>query len=522
MKIGGTGRIDIAAMMLGERTPITTLAFGSGTRAEDMDATLSAPFSDGGASPRLAAVTWVGPRTYELRTTVTATRTITITEYALLTDDNEPVARHLMVPPVQLATGESYVFAPRVVVDIGEGLSGLPTGIVRDGLVAWYRFDQFSTNRLSYPTLFDAAAWDKTGVDVVPNAAVAPDGSVGADLILENEWSDTHYLAQDAPVNASSRCTASVYLKRESRGIGRVSVGGDVVLAWAFFDLSVGAMTAFGGGIASIDDAGNGWWRCSVSFDTQTDTSVCVGIGLASGWTCPDDCYESAGLGLYAWGAQLEHGPVASSFVETNVLTDLSGNGLHGQIGSVSGEDSADPVWSVPGLVFSGGQVVDCGLDTDLNVGNGDFTITAACIPTSATATQAVFGKLAFYLNEWGLAQYAGKLYLAFRGAGNGLIVAADATYTAGQAYVVTGRRRGTALNLFVDGVQQAAVGAVTEEPDTAARPFRIGELATTGGFFNGTVLYGLVYNRGLAAWEERQNHAAIAADLAVRGVVLT
>ena len=43
------------------------------------------------------------------------------------------------------------------------------------------------------------------------------------------------------------------------------------------------------------------------------------------------------------------------------VLTDSTGNGNHGQLGSTTGADAADPTWTAQGLSFDGGDFVDCG-----------------------------------------------------------------------------------------------------------------------------------------------------------------
>jgi hypothetical protein len=40
------------------------------------------------------------------------------------------------------------------------------------------------------------------------------------------------------------------------------------------------------------------------------------------------------------------------------VLTDYSGNGRHGQLGSTAGADAADPTWTAQGLSFDGGDRV--------------------------------------------------------------------------------------------------------------------------------------------------------------------
>jgi hypothetical protein len=66
-----------------------------------------------------------------------------------------------------------------------------------------------STNLLSYSDQFDSATWQKSGITVTPNAAIAPDGTLTADRILSTAW-----ILQTPPgILSATTYTFSVYLK---------------------------------------------------------------------------------------------------------------------------------------------------------------------------------------------------------------------------------------------------------------------------------------------------------------------
>lgn len=171
------------------------------------------------------------------------------------------------------------------------------------------------TNLLTYSEQFDNAAWTKSNATVTANAVIAPDGTLTGDKLIEDSTNTVHRVSQQ-PLSTvtGSTYTLTVYAKKAERNwiiLRDVSRG---LSAWA--NLDTGTVGTVQSGLSlSVSPVGNGWYRC-VLVRTAQDNSVLWGIHVATGdnvITYTGDGYS----GIYIWGAQLEAGAFATSYIPT-------------------------------------------------------------------------------------------------------------------------------------------------------------------------------------------------------------
>lgn len=181
-----------------------------------------------------------------------------------------------------------------------------------------------ATNLVFQSQDFDNASWSKTRTTITANATTAPDSTTTAEKLIEDTSVTTsHYISQNQTLTANLFYTMSVYAKaaERSRIVLRVGNSANWVAGTPSvgFNLTTGTLFSVSGDSTSsgtIQPVGNGWYRCSITaqFGTTTASGGLV-INLDNSTTIT---YTGDGTsGAYIWGAQIETGSLASSYIKT-------------------------------------------------------------------------------------------------------------------------------------------------------------------------------------------------------------
>jgi hypothetical protein len=159
---------------------------------------------------------------------------------------------------------------------------------------------------------FDNAAWTKSQATVSADAATAPDGRTTADKVIEDSTTNGHSVYRTtSKATSATAYIGDVFCKAAERTQAWFwlygASGGD--RGQAVFDLSAGtvlsssAIGAFTGVTATIEDAGDDWWRIRLTVTSDTSASITFNVGPAVGGSF---IYLGDGAsGIYVWGAQL-------------------------------------------------------------------------------------------------------------------------------------------------------------------------------------------------------------------------
>lgn len=182
--------------------------------------------------------------------------------------------------------------------------------------------EEARTNLLTYSEQFDNAAWTKVNSTITANALTAPDGTLTADKHVENSTLSYHPLMCNPSVTSGVTYTVSRYFKAGGRSevfLGFDTINSAFTYQYGRFNLNTGVATTYlGSPVLSMVNCGNGWYRCSVTATATATATASISQQLIGTPGAADGSYTGDGTsGVYIWGAQLEAGAFATSYIPT-------------------------------------------------------------------------------------------------------------------------------------------------------------------------------------------------------------
>jgi hypothetical protein len=195
-------------------------------------------------------------------------------------------------------------------------LTGVPRLDYTDGGCPSLLLEPQSTNLITYSQ--SLSNWTNIqNVTVADNSIISPNGTLNASRINETVDNIVHRLFMNPTVN-SAKHAYSVFLKEGTRKWAYLRLDGAATDQRTWFDLENGVIgTISNDHIASIENYGNGWYKCVVSIKGTVYDTTPLGI-LAIAESNNSISYAgNVNNYIYAWGAQLEEKSYATSYIPT-------------------------------------------------------------------------------------------------------------------------------------------------------------------------------------------------------------
>ena len=168
---------------------------------------------------------------------------------------------------------------------------------------------------------FDSGSWLKLDTTITANAAIAPDGTLTADIITEGS-ALTAVTYQYLTLVAQKTYTSSIYLKRGNHDWVRFAIAetstGNLAIVWVNLATGVlGNSEIRGTGItnlgSTITNVGSGWYRVTLTTKlTNPSATYTVSSAAANG-----SLIDLSNATRYQWGAQVHQGSIVQDYSRT-------------------------------------------------------------------------------------------------------------------------------------------------------------------------------------------------------------
>lgn len=203
----------------------------------------------------------------------------------------------------------------------------------------------------------DFTTWGKpVGTKIIPNAIIAPDGTLTASKLVEDSILGVHYVFKTNSVTSGTTYTVSGYAKAAERKEVNLNFstfnGAFASNSYAYFNLISGTFRLIGSSIINYgsEKLPNGWYRVWITATAIATVAIPIisPFGVSNGTTT---FYVGDGTsGIYIWGGQLEVGTFPTSYIPTQGSTRTR----QPDIAQITGKNFSDWYRQDEGTMFAG------------------------------------------------------------------------------------------------------------------------------------------------------------------------
>jgi len=203
------------------------------------------------------------------------------------------------------------------------------------------------TNKITYS---DNLSSGTSGSTITTNTNTSPTGELNASTINAS----TSYIAKSVSISSGDN-VFSCFLKYNADAEVEIYIY-DGSYYQSTFNIQTGAVVSNSNATGSIENYGNGWYRCSIYAQTSSTTSE-VGIGALNGAT-------------YTFGWQLEAGSYVTSYIK-NINTSA---GVTRSADVCNGAGTSDTFNDSEGVLFGEISTISDSTFKRISIDSGSYT----------------------------------------------------------------------------------------------------------------------------------------------------
>ena len=155
-----------------------------------------------------------------------------------------------------------------------------------------------------------------TALTINTTATTAPNGTTTGNSLTPTVANSFHRVSQSSAIISGITYTLSFFAK--ANGYKYLALNCNSAFnAQSVFDVDAGTVFSTNSGTASITSVGSGWYRCVITGTATSSTTATLFFGVAN-TSGVDASYAGNGTsGIFGWGAQLELGSTANTYIPT-------------------------------------------------------------------------------------------------------------------------------------------------------------------------------------------------------------
>ena len=233
------------------------------------------------------------------------------------------------------------------------------------------------SNVITQSEYFDSSYYTKSFATITTNSTISPDGKQNASELVEDTSNNRHLFFNTSAISGSSSpYTVSIFLKQNTRRYAFLQIATDNASKrqTIVIDLSDGSITDTANtgspiGVSyNVESFSNGFYRASLTA-TNTSGGVYIVCGLSNSATptynsSKEPIYTGNGSSIYIYGAMLEAGSYATSYIPTYGASVTRSH----DVCKITGTDATDIINQPAMTLFVEAQLDDNGATTILSM----------------------------------------------------------------------------------------------------------------------------------------------------------